>query len=114
MSTLTQSGRLASLHRYPVKSMMGEELNAVRITPRGVFGDRAFALRDAETGKVVSARTPASGRTCFPIAPRTRLRPKLNRVCRRCASACPMARWRSAQATNSAASFPGHWAGLSV
>lgn len=58
MSTLTQSGRLASLHRYPVKSMMGEELNAVSITPRGVFGDRAYALRDAETGKVVSAKNP--------------------------------------------------------
>ena len=27
-------GSLASLHRYPVKSMMGEALNAAEITPQ--------------------------------------------------------------------------------
>ena len=51
-------GVLASLHRYPVKSMMGEALGAARVTERGVFGDRAYALRDVETGKVVSAKNP--------------------------------------------------------
>src|ERR1700675_278039 len=51
-------GLLASLHRYPVKSMMGESLNAAHITPRGLFGDRAYALCDTETGKVVSAKNP--------------------------------------------------------
>jgi uncharacterized protein YcbX len=38
--------------------MMGEELNAVNVTPRGLVGDRAYALRDAETGKVASAKNP--------------------------------------------------------
>ena len=51
-------GSLASLHRYPVKSMMGEELNAAHITQRGLFGDRSYALCDTETGKVVSAKNP--------------------------------------------------------
>ncbi|MFY9690722.1 MAG: MOSC domain-containing protein [Candidatus Acidiferrales bacterium] len=51
-------GSLASLHRYPVKSMMGEALNAAQVTPRGLFGDRSYALCDAETGKVVSAKNP--------------------------------------------------------
>jgi uncharacterized protein YcbX len=51
-------GLLASLHRYPVKSMMGEALNAGHITQRGLFGDRSYALCDAETGKVVSAKNP--------------------------------------------------------
>lgn len=51
-------GRLASLHRYPVKSMMGEALNAAQITDRGLFGDRHYALCDVETGKVVSAKNP--------------------------------------------------------
>jgi len=51
-------GSLASLHRYPVKSMMGEELNAAHISERGVFGDRFFALCDSETGQVVSAKNP--------------------------------------------------------
>jgi uncharacterized protein YcbX len=51
-------GSLASLHRYPVKSMMGEELNAAHITQRGLFGDRCYALCDSETRKVVSAKNP--------------------------------------------------------
>ncbi|MGA9883336.1 MAG: MOSC domain-containing protein [Candidatus Acidiferrales bacterium] len=51
-------GVVATLHRYPVKSMMGEELNAAFLTERGLFGDRAFALRDSETGKIVSAKNP--------------------------------------------------------
>jgi uncharacterized protein YcbX len=51
-------GLLASLHRYPVKSMMGEALNAAHITERGLFGDRSYALCDTETGKVVSAKNP--------------------------------------------------------
>jgi uncharacterized protein YcbX len=54
----TGVGVLANLHRYPVKSMMGEALNAAQITERGLFGDRAYALCDKETGKVVSAKNP--------------------------------------------------------
>jgi uncharacterized protein YcbX len=51
-------GVLASLQRYPVKSMMGEALNAAYVTERGLFGDRSYALCDTETGKVVSAKNP--------------------------------------------------------
>ena len=61
MSTLIAApavGSLASLWRYPIKSMMGEELNAAGITTRGLLGDRAMALIDAETGKVASAKNP--------------------------------------------------------
>ncbi len=54
----SDAGTIASLWRYPVKSMMGEELNASLVTERGVLGDRAFALIDHETGKVVSAKQP--------------------------------------------------------
>lgn len=54
----TAAGSIVSLWRYPVKSMMGEELNAVVVTPGGVLGDRVFALLDAENGKVVSAKNP--------------------------------------------------------
>ncbi len=51
-------GSVASLWRYPVKSMMGEELNVSVVTDRGLLGDRAYALMDRETGKVVSAKEP--------------------------------------------------------
>src|SRR5512135_462793 len=51
-------GSVVALWRYPVKSMIGEELNASDVTERGLLGDRAYALVDAETGMVVSAKNP--------------------------------------------------------
>ena len=41
---------VVSLWRYPVKSMMGEELNATEVTERGLLGDRAYALVDSSDG----------------------------------------------------------------
>lgn len=46
-----------SLWRYPVKSMAGEELDAVDVTARGLNGDRAYALVDTATKKVGSAKS---------------------------------------------------------
>jgi uncharacterized protein YcbX len=51
-------GRVVAIWRYPVKSMMGEELNSTAVTQLGLLGDRAYALVDAETGKVASAKNP--------------------------------------------------------
>lgn len=51
-------GSVRELWRYPVKSMMGERLEAAEVVERGVVGDRAWALVDDETGKVVSAKRP--------------------------------------------------------
>jgi uncharacterized protein YcbX len=51
-------GTVVAIWRYPVKSMMGEELNAAEVTERGVLGDRAYALVDPESGNVVSAKNP--------------------------------------------------------
>lgn len=49
---------IASLWRYPVKSMMGEELNACEITEKGLLGDRAYGVIDVETGKLANAKNP--------------------------------------------------------
>jgi hypothetical protein len=51
-------GSIVGLWRYPVKSMMGEELNSAVITERGLLGDRAYALVDSSNGKVASAKNP--------------------------------------------------------
>jgi uncharacterized protein YcbX len=51
-------GSVVALWRYPVKSMMGEELNASEVTDRGLLGDRQFAVVDASTGKVAGAKNP--------------------------------------------------------
>ena len=60
MASITQIevGSVVSLWRYPVKSMMGEELNATEVTKGGVAGDRAYALVDSSDGKVASAKNP--------------------------------------------------------
>ncbi len=49
---------VSTLWRYPVKSMMGEELNGTHITQKGVLGDRCYALIETATNKVVSAKNP--------------------------------------------------------
>ncbi len=51
-------GFVGGLWRYPVKSMLGEELNAAEVTKRGLLGDRQFAVVDAATGKVAGAKNP--------------------------------------------------------
>ena len=51
-------GSVISLWRYPVKSMIGEELKASHVTERGLLGDRAYALVDQSTGKIASAKNP--------------------------------------------------------
>ena len=79
MSSTTSVGlsSVVALWRYPVKSMMGEELNAADLTQRGLLGDRAYALVDRSTGKVVSAKNPRKWsklfdfRAAFTEAPRS-------------------------------------------
>ena len=56
--TTTATGTVVSIWRYPVKSMLGEELNSSYVTERGLVGDRSYALIDKETGKVASAKNP--------------------------------------------------------
>ena len=58
MSSGEPVGTVGALWRFPVKSMLGEALDEVDVDVGGVVGDRAFALVDAETGKVASAKHP--------------------------------------------------------
>ena len=58
-------GSVVSLWRYPVKSMMGEELNASDVTDRGLFGDSAYAILDPATGKIASAKNPRKWKKLF-------------------------------------------------
>lgn len=65
MATHDVIGSVVALWRYPVKSMMGEQLNAAEVTDRGLLGDRRYALVDGETGKVASAKFPRKWPTLF-------------------------------------------------
>src|ERR687896_55827 len=56
MNSTEPVGTIRALWRFPVKSMLGEELDAADLTEGGIVGDRAYAIRDRETGKVASAK----------------------------------------------------------
>jgi uncharacterized protein YcbX len=51
-------GTVGALWRYPVKSMLGEELDIAEVTERGVLGDRGYACVDLFSGRVASAKHP--------------------------------------------------------
>ena len=50
--------QIGALHRFPVKSVLGERLDAVTLTASGMLGDRAYAVIDVTDGTVASAKHP--------------------------------------------------------
>jgi uncharacterized protein len=54
----TELGAVVSLWRYPVKSMLGEEVHTAQVRDHGLLGDRAYALLDRTDGKVATAKNP--------------------------------------------------------
>jgi uncharacterized protein len=50
------SATVLELWRYPVKSLLGERLGAIEVKPRGLQGDRRFAVTD-RYGKIGSGKT---------------------------------------------------------
>jgi uncharacterized protein len=62
---MTEVGKVASLWRYPVKSMQGEELSETEVTQHGLLGDRVYGLIDVAEGKAASAKNPVKWPTLF-------------------------------------------------
>jgi uncharacterized protein YcbX len=61
-------GIVEELWRYPVKSMLGEQLNETELTERGLLGDRAYALRDKSDGKIATAKNPRKWPNLFDFS----------------------------------------------
>lgn len=59
--TETVLGTVAEIWRFPLKSFGGERLPVTELDAAGIPGDRRLALRDATTGKILSAKTPGIG-----------------------------------------------------
>lgn len=49
-------GTIQSLWRYPVKSMLGEQISSTTIGQLGIPGDRGYALRDEKAGEIRGAK----------------------------------------------------------
>lgn len=73
-------GTIVSIWRYPVKSMMGEELNASEVTQRGLTGDRAYAVIDKSDSKVASAKNPKKWPALFDFRAALAGAPQADRV----------------------------------
>lgn len=67
-TTSGNAGSITSIRRYPVKSMMGEDIEMSLVTERGVLGDRVHALIDMADGKVVSAKNPKKWANLFAFS----------------------------------------------
>ena len=83
-----------ALERYPVKSMMGEALNAVEVSEVGLLGDRAYAIRDISDGKIGRApkKSSESGRICSCFRAAFVDPPAVRRGCSRQSAASPRGR----------------------
>jgi uncharacterized protein len=54
-------GAITSLWRFPIKSMRTLPVDSVDVGAGGIVGDRAYALIDVATNKVLSAKAPEVG-----------------------------------------------------
>lgn len=60
--------RVTTLRRYPVKSMLGEDVAALAVDERGAAGDRELALIDVANGRVATAKHPRLWRSLLRCA----------------------------------------------
>ncbi|HEY6491731.1 MAG TPA: MOSC N-terminal beta barrel domain-containing protein [Trebonia sp.] len=65
---MPETATVAVLRRYPVKSMLGEDLKRVRVTASGLEGDRVVAVIDRQTGDVATAKHPKLWRGLLAFA----------------------------------------------
>jgi uncharacterized protein YcbX len=61
-------GTVSRLRRYPVKSMLGEDLDAGDVTFCGLDHDRRLAVISRRTGKVASAKYPRLWRALLTLS----------------------------------------------
>jgi uncharacterized protein len=61
-------GTVARLRRYPVKSMLGEDIEASDVTFTGLPGDRRVAVVSRITGKIASAKLPRLWRDLLTLS----------------------------------------------
>ena len=61
-------GTVATLRRYPVKSMLGEDVDAGEVAFTGLVGDRRLAVVSRTTGKIASAKFPRLWRDLLTLS----------------------------------------------
>ena len=67
----TMIGKVETIMRFPIKSLLGETLDECAISSSGLDGDRALALVDTATGKIASAKQPNLWRDLLKLSAKT-------------------------------------------
>ncbi|MBW2267478.1 MAG: MOSC domain-containing protein [Deltaproteobacteria bacterium] len=79
---MSEVGRVSGIFRYPVKSMLGEELDGASLGESGIPGDRAWGVRDEVRADFFVGKRSASLMSCAawyadteetPLVPQIRL-----------------------------------------
>src|SRR5947209_18802970 len=61
-------GTVTVLRRYPVKSMLGEDLDAADVSRSGLARDRRLAVVSRRNGKIASAKYPRLWRDMLTLS----------------------------------------------
>jgi uncharacterized protein YcbX len=64
-------GMVFKLRRYPVKSMLGQDVDVSTVTRTGLAGDRRLAVVSRTTGKIASAKYPRLWRDLLTLSAET-------------------------------------------
>jgi len=73
-------GMVVKLCRYPVKSMLGQDVAVSTVTRTGLAGDRRLAVVSRTTGKIASAKYPRLWRDLLTLSAETRDEDSLGQV----------------------------------
>src|ERR1700733_4656011 len=61
-------GIVIKLRRYPVKSMLGQDIGVSEVTRQGLARDRRLAVVSRRTGKIASAKYPRLWRDLLTLS----------------------------------------------
>ena len=70
------TGTIQSIWRFPIKSFQGESIAATELFEHGILGDRPLALRNIQTGKILSGKDAKLGERILEFSARYEANPQ--------------------------------------
>lgn len=70
------TGTIQSIWRFPIKSFQGESVSSADLLEFGIVGDRPLALRNSESGKILSGKDAKLGERILEFSARYEAEPR--------------------------------------
>ena len=67
---MSRPARIQSILRVPIKSFQGEAIESTELHEHGILADRVLALREKESGKILSGKHARVGQRILEFAAR--------------------------------------------